>query len=74
MELLEPYRGTAIATCLRVHRVTVMSWKKGFSLPAPRHIPRLAGFLRVSVAELALLVATDAEERDMLNRRVRHAA
>ena len=59
--LLAPYKMIAIAAAVRVDMATVRRWYRGRSLPRPQNYVALAKFLRMSVEDLADLIAEDSK-------------
>lgn len=59
--LIAPYKQTAIARAVGVDIGTVGRWYRGYSLPRPQNYVALSRFLRLSVEELAGLIAEDSK-------------
>ncbi len=59
--LLRRYKMIAIAADVHVDMATVRRWYRGHSLPRPEKYRALAGFLRMSIEELADLIAEDSK-------------
>jgi hypothetical protein len=58
-ELLEPFNLAKLARDLDVEYTTVAGWRRG-AQPQVRHLPKLAEYLRVDLAELTRIVADNA--------------
>ena len=59
--ILAPYRMNGISRAVGVDMATVRRWFRGVSLPRPRNYVALARFLRMSVEDLADLIAEDSK-------------
>lgn len=62
-ELLRPYKQSAIAEETGARAATVHKWYHGESLPEPPFYVALARVLRITVEELADIVAEDSKRR-----------
>lgn len=64
-EWLAPYRQEAVAEYVGVGNSTAHCWFHGLTLPRDEHIPKLAAFLRISVAELVRIIAAERTQRSL---------
>ena len=62
-ELLEPFNLAKLARDLDVEYTTVAGWRKG-AQPQVRHLPKLAEYLRVDLAELTRICAQRASDEE----------
>lgn len=53
----------SICSRTKATRVRVASWRRGDGLPSFRFVPALAELLRMDVADLTRLIATDDQRR-----------
>lgn len=63
--LLAPYRQEAVAEAVGASKSAVHCWYHGLTLPRDEHVPRLAGFLRVPIGQLAELIAEERKQRSL---------
>jgi len=64
-EYLRPYRQDAVAEAVGVAKTAVHGWYHGRTFPRDEHLPKLAQFLRITVSELAAVIADDRRRRSL---------
>lgn len=62
---LQPYKQEAVAEAVGVGTSTAHCWYHGLTLPRDEHIPKLARFLRLTVAELFEIIAEERKQRSL---------
>lgn len=64
-EMLQPYRQDAIAQAVGVAKTAVHGWYHGRTFPREEHYPAIARFLRISVEQLATVIADERKRRTL---------
>lgn len=63
-DAIHDFRTKSICAAVKVSPIRVAAWKKGDALPRVRFIPALATMLRMDLADLTRLIATEEQFRE----------
>jgi len=70
-DIVGPFKLAALAEATGRSRQSVHAWQSGDSLPDVASLPGLSRLLRMSIDELATIIAADAADRELARASVK---